>query len=206
MCRPAWRRTRQACGGTLSAPLRGKRDGGQRMGSCFPPQGLYPQPWVLGRGGGMPLARPGTGCESLGEEGIGKRVVGADPRGHRVRNVPCVLCPSAPPALEGCGEGGGSGRSPVRIRFGDSWGLGAELQAHKSLKSPQPSGRRPGRSSVGISGGQPCRGRTGGAPRAAARRWHSAWAAGSPEEPLGQRHGAGVKTCSGRPPPGLTAP
>lgn len=31
-------------------------------------------------------------------------------------------------------------------------------------------------------------------------------AAGSPEEPLAQQHGPGVKTCTGRPLPGLAAP
>lgn len=180
--------------------------GGSGWGPVSPRRGCTCSGGCWGGEEGCPRLAQERTVRALGKRGSEKGLWGADPRGHRVRNVPCVLCPSAPPALEGCGEGGGSGRSPVRIRFGDSWGLGAELQAHKSLKSPQPSGRRPGWSSVGIWGGQPCRGRTGGAPRAAARRWHSAWAAGSPEEPLGQRHGAGVKTCSGRPPPGLTAP
>lgn len=98
------------------------------------------------------------------------------------RKVDVSFVPPDPEHWKDVGRAGGAAAGHCAYALLAAWGLGAELQARKSLQSPQWSGRQLGWSSVGISGGQGSfpRGRTGCAPRAAA------------QSPVSQRLGHGL--------------
>lgn len=128
-------------------PLRGKR--------CRVAAGAGLAAAGAGEGRADVLGLPGKGLrEPWGRGNRKRKVCVAVTREATGRKVDVSFVPPYPEHWKDVGRAGGAAAGHCAYALLAAWGLGAELQARKSLQSPQWSGRQLGWSSVGISGGQ----------------------------------------------------